>query len=389
MKIAFLCSSLAPGRSAVGDYARQLSTSCTASGHSCRLIAVNDRHLPNDEAVVNKNGEIRFSSSLRWDYRAAALGKALEEYAPDWVSWQLSPSGLHPRGVIPTHSFQLVEATRKWKQHVMLHELWNGMARNDTWNARLTGSWQRGRLLAFLNRLKPASMHTSNAAYQRMLAQHGWHSSILPIFGNIAIEPCEREVAKSALERLVGSVLPPEPHLVAILFGTIHPQWSANTTFSWLSHAAELAGKRMVVLSVGRAGPEGELILARCAEEFPDVPSFQLGPRPAPVLSRLMQAADLGLSTHPWALIEKSGSTATLLEHGLPVLVARDDWQLRQHSDLPAPSDPLALKLVEHPPQKLSDLLLHRRAPASRCAAITHQFIAELGEPARRCAILN
>jgi hypothetical protein len=35
------------------------------------------------------------------------------------------------------------------------------------------------------------------------------------------------------------------------------------------------------------------------------------------------------LATSPRQAIQKSGSVAAMLEHGLPVLVTRDDWRLR------------------------------------------------------------
>jgi len=37
----------------------------------------------------------------------------------------------------------------------------------------------------------------------------------------------------------------------------------------------------------------------------------------------------LGLATTPLQIIQKSGSVAAMLEHGLTVLVNRDDWHLR------------------------------------------------------------
>jgi len=46
-------------------------------------------------------------------------------------------------------------------------------------------------------------------------------------------------------------------------------------------------------------------------------------------ISKLLQTLDLGLATTPLEVIQKSGSAAAMLEHGLPLLVIRDDWHLR------------------------------------------------------------
>jgi hypothetical protein len=42
-----------------------------------------------------------------------------------------------------------------------------------------------------------------------------------------------------------------------------------------------------------------------------------------------IQTFDLGLATTPRQVIQKSGSVIAMLEHGLQVLVTRDDWRLR------------------------------------------------------------
>jgi hypothetical protein len=46
-------------------------------------------------------------------------------------------------------------------------------------------------------------------------------------------------------------------------------------------------------------------------------------------ISKILQCLDLGLATSPRQLIQKSGSVAAMLEHGLPILVTRNDWRLR------------------------------------------------------------
>ena len=38
-----------------------------------------------------------------------------------------------------------------------------------------------------------------------------------------------------------------------------------------------------------------------------------------------MQLADFGLASSPWHLVGKSGSVAAMLDHGLPVIVTRDE----------------------------------------------------------------
>ena len=60
------------------------------------------------------------------------------------------------------------------------------------------------------------------------------------------------------------------------------------------------------------------------------VPVGETGELATADISHLLGAADLGIASHPWALIGKSGAAAAMIEHGLPVLVPRDDSQLVQ-----------------------------------------------------------
>jgi hypothetical protein len=66
---------------------------------------------------------------------------------------------------------------------------------------------------------------------------------------------------------------------------------------------------------------------------------IHLGEQPARQVSALMLAADFGVAASPWQLIGKSGSAAAMLDHGLPVIVSRNDFQA---VDIPAlPEDTL------------------------------------------------
>ncbi|HTO03796.1 MAG TPA: hypothetical protein VL069_08850, partial [Opitutus sp.] len=141
------------------------------------------------------------------------------------------------------------------------------------------------------------------------------------------------------------------------------------------------------LLAIGRAGAHGTKLLAQLARECAGVPVIDLGPQPPEVISQVLQAADFGVATHPWALLEKSGSTVALLEHGLPVLVPRDDWESRDgtsHSE----RDPLLRKLSDLPPAAFTEWLATRRQPAAQLPALAANFLAQLNAPAVRGALV-
>ena len=67
------------------------------------------------------------------------------------------------------------------------------------------------------------------------------------------------------------------------------------------------------------------------------------GERSSKEISRILQTLDIGIATTPRQVIQKSGSVAAMLEHGLKVLVIRDDWHLRGAY---APSDQKSSQLL-------------------------------------------
>lgn len=375
MRIAFICTSLQPGRDGVGDYTRQLAAACAERGHECRLFAINDRHLAT--SIEDDDGCVRFASTEPWPNRIAALASALRDFAPDWVSWQIVAYGFDPKGLMPAAAAPLAALSGGWQTHAMLHELWLGLSAGESVRTRLVGAWQRHRLLAFLRRLAPQRVHTSNETYQRVLRRCQWPAQVLPLFGNIPIAP---PAAPSPLAELAPR-LSPAPRTIGVMFGTLHAQWRARETFSFLRAAAADTHRSISLVTLGHGGPQQDAILAPVRAEFRDIPVLTLGAASPTRISQILQSADFGLSSHPWALVEKSGSTVAMLEHGLPVLVPRDEWRLRGDAASTASWSPLLRPLKGFAPSEFSTWLDHRHAPAPRLPHVVDAFLAALGDP--------
>ena len=390
MKIAFLCTSLAPGRDGVGDYVRQLAAACAEHGHVCLLVALHDRHLAPSAALLQRTNEVRLAASLSWSRRAAMLTDLLRDFEPHWVSWQIVAYGFHPKGILPPGSFALIDSTRLWENHVTLHELWLGLAQRDRLRMKVVGALQRRRLLAFLRHLRPACVHTTNPAYQLALAHHGWPSELLPLFGNMPVLPVKPYLARAELTDLFGQSFPQKPGWIGVIFGTIHPQWRPEPTLNFLRAVSEHSGQSIALLALGRSGAHGAKLLSELSgarSGISGISLFVAGPQTPERISHVLQAADFGLATHPWALIEKSGTTATLLEHGLPVLVPRDDWQLR-HGTITRAHDPLLRRMADLSPESFARWLAERRDPTSLLPVIAAKFLAHLGGPVPRGALV-
>lgn len=378
MKILFICGSLEPGRDGVGDYVRRLASTCHARGHACALLALHDPHIElRSEEVWGGIPILRLRASAFWPDRLASAQLFVERHAPDVVSWQLVPYAFHPRGFLPAALLVSAPGLRGPRSHMMAHELWIGLEKGSGWYPRAVGWLQRRGVLCLLAQLNPDVIHTSNAAYAQALAGDGWPAKLLPLFGNVPIAPPAFD-ARSALAAWLPPATPVRPFVV-VTFGTLHPQWQPLACAQWLHATARRHGRPPVLLAVGRTGAHANAILhAFRREGVLVVATGELAPD---ALSHVLAAADGGIAPHPWALIGKSGAAAAMLEHGLPVLVPRDDWKLRDHrpsSAPPAPLDPLLVRLSGLDAVHTDAWLAARRAPHSGLARTTDDFLAAL-----------
>lgn len=379
MKILFFCGSLEAGRDGVGDYTRRLADECASRGHACTVLALHDLYVGRvTDQTPDKVRHIRLPATEPWPGRLAWAAHQLQQIAPDWVSWQLVAYGFHSRGFLPAALLQYAPELRGPRCHVMLHELWLGLEAGATWRSRATGWLQRRGVLCLLGQLDPDCLHTSQAAYQLALRREGYASEVLGLFGNIPLTDNspgrEPPFARWLPAPARGEVGAP---LVALTFGTLHPQWRPAATVSWLLATARRLARQPVLLALGRAGSHAPAILTAFREHGVQVGvAGELDPAD---VSRLLRAADLGIASHPWALIGKSGAAAAMLEHGLPVVVPRDDWRLRGAPAAPASAgDALLVRLAGLDPARTDRWLASGRTPASTLGRITGTWLKAL-----------
>jgi glycosyltransferase involved in cell wall biosynthesis len=378
MRVIFLCSSLESGRDGVGDYTSRLAVESFQHGVQPRIIALNDRHASNVVATDTTSGDhecssLRLPSTMTWRGRLALAEEYLSRFPPDWVSLQFVPYGFHEKGIVWNLDSRLESLVKEHRVHVMFHELWLGAYRGaGLWN-RLIGSIQRAGILRMVRRVSPAIVTTSNEPYAQLLRDAGIPASVLPLFGNI---PLAREQRSDWLESTLKLNERGE-HWIFALFGTLHPIWPPEPLFSYLTEAAEQSGKRVIIAGIGRIGP-GETLWNRLTCEYGDVFRFvHLGEQPAERISEFLQAADFGIAASPWDLIGKSGTVASMIEHGLPVIVNRDDVRFST-IERTNPFSSLLIKMDEKLPSRLRSV--RRAEPKSMLPEVARLMLSYLGK---------
>jgi glycosyltransferase involved in cell wall biosynthesis len=348
MKIAFITSSLEPGRDGVGDYTRRLAGELIRQGHGVRVISLNDKvetrkqkaesrnenHISDFDEMQRSEGTdiecLRLPESLRWPDRVRLAREWLEEFNPDWVSLQFVPFGFHPKGLCFGLGEKLSHINSKARWHIMFHELWLGLGEKSPVKHRFWGAMQRRIVQDLAKRLRPQVVHTQADPYWMALSREGITASILPLFSNIPY--VKGDAWKEILEPLIVKATGRSPNrkdlYLAGVFGGVHPEWSAEKTVEVLLPLAQRFQKHLVLIFFGKnslmSEAFNELSVLRNRAQV-----ISVGEKTVSEISKILQSLDLGLATSPRQIIQKSGSVAAMLEHGLPVLVTRDDWRMR------------------------------------------------------------
>ncbi len=389
MRIAFVFGCAEPGKDGVGDYARCLAASCASLGHECLLVAINDRHCDEStEQFQQAHGVelrcVRLSPTDSWSRRAAIARRALDEHRTEVVSLQFVPYALHPRGLVGSLSAVLKSVVTDRSVQVMLHEIWIGSERAAPWRRRLVGLPQRRGIKALLRRLSPAIVHTSNDAYAALLDRHGVPARVLPLFGNIEIEPAPAGdwLAKQLTEAGVAPSLATDRDRTWRLgiFGTLHPQWQPESLMSYLQQAARRAARELVIVHAGRPGAGVSVWRDLQRSHGTRHTLVSLGERAPSDISCFLQGIDFGIALTPWQLAGKSGTVASMIEHGVPVIVPRDDVDYGFEGLSPGHS-PLLYRMDPRLPDWM--LAVRRSTPCRRLPEVTQRFLQDVQPDAR------
>lgn len=259
------------------------------------------------------------------------FARMLQDYSPDVISWQFAPYGYQPKGIpLSMRKWAKFMRNHSAHRHLMMHELWLGLNKNCSAKERWIGGVQSLVIRNVLKTYQPQVIHTSNNVYQKALALNGFEANISPVFGNISrIDPTDM-ISPWPAEMI------PDKFFRVVHFGRVHPPMDIDSVVDQLSAGATLQGKSLALAFAGHTHRSPGW-LDPFKKKFPAVAIFETGELSASVLSTLLLQADAGLSSTPLALIGKSGSFSAMREHGLPVLIARNDFSSRYYT----PSEPL------------------------------------------------
>ena len=236
----------------------------------------------------------------------------------DLYSIQFAPYAYDSNGMPKTILNLIAEELCNKNVHLNFHEIWVGAYPRANWKERGIGWIQKKIILNFINNCKPAWITSSNAAALDRLNQLGIPARFLYLFGNIPYS--------------INSKVPPKGQILKIaFFGTPYADFPYNKLGDFCSTLSETCGKKLEIIMIGRQREDAaaDRVLSICKKN--NFLIQKTGELSTSLISEQLQICFLGVSTTPYDVIGKSGATAAMLEHGLPVL-AFDDGDTPEES---------------------------------------------------------
>jgi len=280
LKICFISGPYKPGKCGVSDYITLLSAKLKNHGHEAQHIAIND---------------------------GSTLSNIAGNLPPaDLYSIQFAPFSFSPTGLSQKRLLDLAKSLRNKNTYINFHEIWIGAYPKAKWKEKTIGWLQKREIVKFINISNPVTITCSNSAAIDRMKQSGIDCKYLYLFGNIPYSKTEQSKASTVLS--------------VAFFGTLYEKFPYGLLAEKLDELSKSLNIPIHIKILGRQRENGGLKeINKIGKELSFVIS-QLGEHPSKAISKEFQNCDLGVSTTPYDIIGKSGVTAAMLEHGLPIL---------------------------------------------------------------------
>jgi hypothetical protein len=322
VNILFVVGSADLGTDGVGDYTRRIAAKLQAIGHQVVIVATHDRKATKASEEKQSCDEehiltFRIPKSYGNKLRFKIIRKCISLYSLDWVSLQYVPHSFHPKGLPIYFIHKLLITVHSLNLHVMFHELRQGMELEASFYSRTLGYVQEK---IFSKILKSDSFklgHTQATPYLSTLENYTSKVKKLSLPSNISFSnetPCEREA------NIINFVF----------FGGISKDNCFSSLLNSIDQYSRRFSKGVTINFVGRNGSQKEFFIKQAAEiDNPLVATLDHGAGSVKFVSEILQRMDVGVTTFPITVVEKSGSVAAYQLHGIPTLSIAQNWTLR------------------------------------------------------------
>ena len=229
----------------------------------------------------------------------------------DLYSFQFAPYAFAKDGIPRRILNHLARKLQNKRVHLNFHEIWVGAYPRANWKERGIGWLQQNLILGFINKCKPAWITSSNAAAIDRLKRRGVPARFLYLFGNVPYSANYNVTIKKETLKIA-------------FFGTPYADFPYHKLCDFFSNLSKASSKKLEIIIIGRQREESgtDQILSLCKKN--NFLIHTTGELSTNLISEKLQECSIGVSTTPYDVIGKSGASAAMLEHGLPIL-AYDD----------------------------------------------------------------
>jgi glycosyltransferase involved in cell wall biosynthesis len=284
LKLCFISGPYKPGSCGITDYVTLLCRELNKHVNTCKNISIERNRSFSD---ISKN-------IIEADL-----------YSIQFAPYAFSSTGLSTRGLNA-----LAQSLKNRKTHINFHEIWIGDYPNASWKEKTIGYLQKREILNFLNTLKPSLVTCSNAAALDRMQQVKINAKHLYLFGNIPNSIEKKNV--------------PLKDLQVAFFGTPYDKFPYFFLAKKLVEISRSSQKAVHIKVIGRQREKAGIKEIDRISEINGFNISHLGELPESEISKELKSSDIGVSTTPYDILGKSGATAAMLEHGLPVMVFDD-----------------------------------------------------------------
>lgn len=318
IKLAFICGSIEQGRDGVGDYSRVLGRFLSANGYDIHIIALFDHFT--DSVIDGKEegtGFWLFRLPLKgytFEQRMHLVMDKLSQIHCDIVSLQYVPFSFHPKGLAYNMIMLVRSIGKSYFLHIMFHELWVGMAKEDSFKMKIWGWGQRQIIKWTIHISSPDFISTQLSLYKEQLRRLTNISIYkIPLVCNIDI--AVRDVTKDALYK---------NELGMIVFGNIYPDSPAKAFLKEFKENRLSDGTKLKLYFIGSNGIHLQDWINACKENA--ISFEERGILSESEINGVAAKCSYAIVTTPYYLIEKSGSAVAMLHAGLKVICVAKKW---------------------------------------------------------------
>ena len=315
LNIVFICGSLERGKDGVGDYTRRLAGELTRRGNQCSIFAIMDGFVETEveeEQFVDGTGikvlRMPFKRGLVQNAKIAA--QRIHRINPGWVSLQYVPFAFSSKGLAFSMARLVADIKGKSKLHIMFHELWLGINREATTKQVYWGKVQRYLVSRLIKVTRPELVNTSTIPYLDALRELAPNATILPVFSNIT--------------KLDIKADPTSETLNFVVFGSLNSTEAFDAFAKELSAYTSQSVEKPIFTFVGRCGAEQEKW--KTILESNGLQCRVAGELSEREISIELSKGRIGITNTPYHLMDKSGATAAMREHGMHVISVSHEW---------------------------------------------------------------